>query len=398
MLKEMPEMYRENRAEQADSATQSEGQRAQRPEASGLATENLCVGYGRKIVVDGINLTIRPGQVLTLIGPNGAGKSTILKSITGQLRALGGKVFFTGEDAAHLSGQQRARAVAMVTTERIHPEHMSGREVVETGRYPYTGRMGILSQKDHEAADAAIRMLHAQNVADQPFDEISDGQRQRLLLARAICQDTQILVLDEPTSYLDLHYKLEMLMQIRRLARKRQLSVIMSLHELDLARQVSDLIACVENGKIGRIGTPDDIFTGDYIAELFGIDKSCFDPRLGILNLKGSRKPARVFVICGGGCGIPVFYALVRRHIPFAAGILQQNDLDYPFAERMASRVISVPAFAETGAAEEEGRRMIDACESCMVPLETFGPGNEANRRLSDYAREQGKLESSKEV
>ena len=379
-------------AEHGDPAALSAKERAEQVRDAGLVTEDLCVGYGKRVVVDGINLTILPGQVLTLIGPNGAGKSTILKSIAGQLRTLGGRVFFTGEDAAHLSGRQRARTASMVTTERIHPEHMSGREVVETGRYPYTGRMGILSKEDHEAADEAICMLNAQDVADQPFDELSDGQRQRLLLARAICQDTDILVLDEPTSYLDLHYKLEMLMQIRRLAGKRQLSVIMSLHELDLARQVSDLIACVERGRIGRIGTPDDIFTGSYIAELFGIDQSCLDPRLGILNLKGSRKPPRVFVICGGGSGIPVFHALVRQNIPFAAGILQQNDLDYPFAERMASRVVSVSAFTEISAAEEAGRKLIDACKSCIVPLETFGPENEANRRLAMYAERQGKI------
>ena len=256
----------------------------------GLKTEGMSAGYGKRVVAGGVSLSVAPGEVMTLIGCNGAGKSTILKTIAGQLSALAGRVFYLGQDRETLSAAERAKRCAVVLTDRIRPENMTGRDVVEMGRYPYTGRLGILTDADRQKADEAIRFFLAQDVADRPFAELSDGQRQRIKLARAVCQEPEILVLDEPLSFLDLRYRLEVLERIRALAAARHVAVIMSLHELDLARQASDRIACAADGKITRVGPPEEIFGDGYLAQLFGLPSGALDGSTGLLRLPGAGK------------------------------------------------------------------------------------------------------------
>ena len=157
-----------------------------------IRTEHLTVGYEKKPLIGDVNLSVRPGEILTLIGPNGSGKSTILKTITKQLKKLDGTVFLGENSMDELKDSQISKRLSMVMTERLRTELMSGREVVASGRYPYTGRFGILSKEDWVKVDEAIALVHAKEVQDQDFMKISDGQRQRLMLARAICQDTKI--------------------------------------------------------------------------------------------------------------------------------------------------------------------------------------------------------------
>ena len=296
-------------------------------ELSAFSTEHLTVGYDKMPLIKDVNLQVRPGEILTLIGPNGSGKSTILKTITRQLKQIGGTVYLGRETMRGMGDNEVSRRLSMVMTERVRTELMSGREVVASGRYPYTGRLGILSPEDWEKVDEAIALVHAKEVQEQDFMKISDGQRQRLMLARAIAQDTKILVLDEPTSYLDMGFKLDILANIRMLARERNLAIIMSLHELDLAQKISDTIACVKGDRIDRIGTPEEIFAGDYVQKLYGVAKGNFDPLTGQVFFPKNAQAPKVFVIGGGGAGIPVYHRLQRQNIPFAAGILQENDV-----------------------------------------------------------------------
>ena len=361
--------------------------------AEQLSMCDLTVGYDRIPLIKNINLSVRSGEILTLIGPNGSGKSTILKTITKQLKTIGGSVFLGKESMRELSDGEISRHLSMVMTERIHTELLTGRDVVATGRYPYTGRLGILSDQDWEKVDEAIALVHAQEVQQQDFRRISDGQRQRLMLARAICQDTQVLILDEPTSYLDMGFKLDILATISTLARKKKLAIIMSLHELDLAQKVSDTIACVKGDQIDRIGTPEEIFSGDYVQQLYGVKPQQFDPQTGQVFLEKTSGQPQVFVIGGGGTGISVYNRLQRQNIPFAAGILQENDVEYAAASALAAQVFSEKAFfpvsEETVA---RAKAQIDTCSSCICTLTEFGPQNEANRRLLEYAKTGKKL------
>lgn len=358
-----------------------------------LRTENLVVGYDKNPLIKNVNLSVKSGEILTLIGPNGAGKSTILKTITRQLKILGGAVYIGKESMSGMRDSEISRYLSMVMTERLQTELLTGRDVVASGRYPYTGKFGILSEEDWEKVDEAIALVHAQDVQDQDFRKMSDGQRQRLMLARAICQDTDILLLDEPTSYLDMGFKLDILANIRMLARERNLAIIMSLHELDLAQKVSDAIACVKGDHIDRIGAPEEIFCGTYVQKLYGVSDTSFDPVTGQVFLQGSKEQPRVFVIGGAGSGIPVYDRLQRQNVPFVAGILQENDVEYQTARALAVEVIAQKAFYPVEEALlEAAKKRMDACEACICTLTEFGPLNEANRQLMEYAASTGKL------
>ena len=371
---------------------------------NGLKTEKLNVGYEKKVLLSGVELEVRAGSVLTLIGPNGSGKSTILKTLTRQLESLGGRILFLEKDGEadagkeawrnmeNMTGAEIAKKLAMVMTQRPSAELMTCREMVATGRYPYVGMLGILGKEDWQKVDEAMRIMNAEEVADQSFYAISDGQRQRVMLARALCQEPKVLVLDEPTSYLDLRHKLDILESIRRLAKEKDVAVITSLHELDLAMKVSDWIACVDGESIAKQGTPEEIFSGDYVQKLYDVDRECFNPMTGALYLKAEPK---TFVIGGGGAGIPTYYRLFREGIPFVAGILFENDVEMDAARACASQVVSVEAFTPIDAkALERARKLIDTCETVICPLKTFGPLNEANKALEEYAKNCGKLEN----
>ena len=225
--------------------------------------ERLDVGYGKsKLVVNDISFSVSPGEIIALIGANGSGKSTVLKTITRQLKKLSGQIRICELDEDALSDEQISKMLSMVMTERIHPELMTCFDVVATGRYPYTGRLGILSDEDRNTVASAIEMVGASQVSNQDFLKVSDGQRQRIMLARAICQDTDILVLDEPTSFLDIQFKLDILSVIKKLARDKGKSVIMSIHELEFVPAIADKVVGIAQGEIYQIGEPSEILTG----------------------------------------------------------------------------------------------------------------------------------------
>ena len=249
-----------------------------------LSTENLTVGYDGQPLIREVCLSVQRGRIVTLIGPNGSGKSTILKTVVGQLSKVSGTVLLAGSPMEQLRQNEIAKKMAILMTQRVHPELMTCFDVVSTGRYPYTGALGLLSKEDKRIVMDAMALVHSADLADRPFEAISDGQRQRILLARALCQQPEIIVLDEPTSYLDIRYKLELLTILKTMVREKNLAVLMSLHELDLADRVSDTVVCVSGDRIDRIGTPKEIFTSDSIARLYHMEPGRYDPCFDTLD------------------------------------------------------------------------------------------------------------------
>lgn len=366
----------------------------ERKESACLMTEHLDVGYQNQALIRDIVLTLKRGKILTLIGPNGVGKSTILKSITRQLALVSGCVYLEGKAMQEYGGQEFARKVAVVMTGRLQSEWMSCYEVVATGRYPYTGRMGILGKEDKEKVEQALALVQAQDLAKQDFTRISDGQRQRIMLARAICQEPEIIVLDEPTSYLDIRHKLELMTLLKDMVVHKQVAVMMSLHELDLAQRISDYVMCVRDNHIDRYGTPEEVFTQDYMEKLYGMTRGSYNARFGCLELEAVRGTPKVFVIGGNGSAAGTYRRLQREGIPFATGVIPENDLDYPVAKALAAEVITEKAFEPISAeAYGQARKSMEQCEKVICCTDTFGTMNRANEQLLLLAKEKELLE-----
>ena len=359
-----------------------------------LYTENLAVGYNGQPLIENICLHLRRGEIMTLIGPNGSGKSTILRSVIRQLAPIRGAVYLDGRPMDRMKALDVAKRLSVLMTDRVHPELMTCRDVAATGRYPYTGKLGLLTAADWEKVDEALALVHGEDLADRDFSQISDGQRQRILLARALCQEPEVLVLDEPTSFLDIRYKLELLSILKDMVRRRKLAVLMSLHELDLAQKVSDYVVCVRGDAVERQGPPEEIFTPDYIMSLYGAARGSYNALFGSLELEAVSGAPEVFVIGGGGAGIPAYRKLQRQGVPFAAGVLQENDLDYPAAQALAAEVVSEEPFQPVGEASfRQAAEIMARCRRVLCPVERFGPMNEKNRLLRRMAEEAGKLD-----
>ena len=354
-------------------------------------TQALAIGYSVPLL-ENIEIGVDRGEILTLIGPNGAGKSTLLKTLASQLAAQGGAVYLDGQGLASLSGRDRAKKMALMLPHTRRAEWTSCFDFASAGRYPYTGRLGVLSGADRAAVTAALELVGAADLADRDFNCISDGQRQRVLLARAICQQPELILLDEPTSFLDIKGKIELLSILKRLAREQNVAVIMSLHELDLAQKVSDKVVCVSSDGVTAPAAPEAVFTADNIRRLYGVTAGSYEPLSGAVELERPEGEPTVFVIGGAGRGIPVYRRLQRAGTAFCAGIIYQNDLDAPVAAALAAEVVWAAAFEPVGeAAEARARALIDKSTRVVCCEQSVGEYNAANRRLAAYAAASGK-------
>lgn len=242
-----------------------------------VKASKLTVGYDGKALIKDMDFAVKKGEILTLIGPNGSGKSTILKSITRQLEKISGAVYIGENEINEIDYKEMAKTVSVLLTERVRPELMTCYDVVALGRYPYTGKMGILGKEDKKIIEEAMDIVGIKDLSNRDFQKLSDGQRQRVLLARAICQKPSVIVLDEPTSYLDIKYKVELFEILKKMAKEENVAVILSLHEIELAEKISDKIMCVKGDRISCFGTVEEVFKKDIIKDLFDINDEEFE-------------------------------------------------------------------------------------------------------------------------
>lgn len=352
-----------------------------------FSTAHLAVGYNGNILIDDINIKIEKGKILTLIGPNGAGKSTILKTITRHLKRIDGGVFIGGQEVAGWSAKEMAQQVAVVLTDRIRPELMTCAEVVAMGRYPYTNMMGKMTPQDKQVIHDAMSRVHALDLADREFCTLSDGQKQRIMLARAICQEPEIIVLDEPTAYLDIRHKVELLDILRSMAQEKKITVIMSLHEIDLATKISDYMICVKGERISAFGTPEEILRQGSIECLYDMENGSYDLLFGSIELTKPKGKPRIFVVAGGGYGIPCYRALQKKGISFATGVLFGHDVDCQVAKKLSDHVVIATGFEPiTQQQEEAAARLLTQCEAVVDAGTPVGNLNRSNERLIQLA------------
>ncbi|PVX50001.1 iron complex transport system ATP-binding protein [Balneicella halophila] len=238
-----------------------------------------------KVISREINASIDEGKLVALLGPNGCGKSTLLRTIAGLQPSLEGTIFINNTKIENLKGKAKAKLLSLVLTDRIEVANLIVRDIVEVGRYPYTGSMGVLQPKDEILINEAIQQCNLEDYSDRMYSELSDGEKQRVMLARALAQDTPLMMLDEPTAHLDLPNRVELMKMLRDLAQEMNKAILLSTHELDLALQWCDTIWLMNTDGYIESGFPEDLVLNDAFAKVFSNDSFYFDKTTGVFKL-----------------------------------------------------------------------------------------------------------------
>ena len=234
-----------------------------------LKTQNLTIGYSKKgktvVVQSDLNLELRAGELVCLIGPNGSGKSTLLRTLAGLQKPLMGNVSIDGQNIARISIQDKALLISIVLTDRVDIENATVHDIVSFGRHPHSNWWGKISEEEETLILEAIEMVHLEKKTNQLLNELSDGELQRVMIAKALAQDTPIIMLDEPTAHLDLPNRVEIMLLLHKLAHKTGKAILISTHELDLALQAADKIWLMSTTKGIQSGVPEDlVFNGSF--------------------------------------------------------------------------------------------------------------------------------------
>ncbi len=236
-----------------------------------LEIQSLSAAYGKRLVLDHVSISVKPGEILVVIGPNGAGKSSLIRTVSGILPLRSGAIQIDGKDLSRLSPTQRARYLAVVPQARNLPAAFTVYQTVLLGRTPYLGWLGQASEADDRRVEKALEQAQLQDLAERPVGELSGGEQQRVLLARALAQETPVLLLDEPTTHLDLQHQSSLLNLVRSLASQKELAVLMVLHDLNLAGVYADQVALLVEGKLQAVGKPAEVLTEKSLEAIYHI-------------------------------------------------------------------------------------------------------------------------------
>jgi iron complex transport system ATP-binding protein len=358
-----------------------------------LRVRHLTVRYGARLALHDVDLEVRAGEFLALTGPNGSGKTTLMRAVLGFLDPAEGSVEVFGQAVGTLSVRERARQLAWVPQEESLREQVRLRDYVMYGRFPHHGRMDGESDTDRQLAQ---RILNDVGLGDRATDgvlSLSGGERQRAVLARALAQETPILLLDEPTAHLDIGHQLDLLGRVRTLSRTRGVTVVAALHDLNLAARFADRIVVLSRGRRVADGAPAQILSEDLLARVWGIVADLGrDRRTGLPYLvphqlvkAAVRDPSSPFVgpvhvVGGGGSAAPILRALSEEGFGLTAGALHLLDSDAEAAEALGIPSAIEAPFAPLGPeTRERHRALLGAARAIAVCAFAVGPSNLAN-------------------
>ncbi|MDJ0754269.1 MAG: ABC transporter ATP-binding protein [Ardenticatenaceae bacterium] len=292
-----------------------------------LEANDLTIGYRQKrkstaAIAADLNLNLAAGELVCLLGANGSGKSTLLRTLAGMQPMLSGRITIEGESLAAISPQDLAKKLSVVLTERVDVGLLSAYDLVTLGRFPYTDWRGELTSKDQQIVRKVIQAVGAVELAARPVNELSDGERQKIMIARALAQEPTIMILDEPTAFLDLPRRVEIMHILRKLARGSRRAFLLSTHDLDLAMRTADKI-WLFSGDNFYVGTPEDLVLSGVFAEAFASEGVTFDPQNGAFQIKQSANEAIGIV----GSGITLNWTIRALERAGFNPIVGQKDL-----------------------------------------------------------------------
>ena len=250
---------------------------------SKLRTEKVTLGYDETVVIDGLTVEVPEGRITSVVGPNGCGKSTLLRSLARLMKPRGGAIYLDGDAISNLPTREVARRLGILPQNPAAPEGLTVRELAAQGRYPHQGWLRQWSREDERAVEKALKTTGVIELAERPLDTLSGGQRQRAWISMALAQETETLLLDEPTTFLDMAHQIEVLQLLYRLNRDEGRTVLMVLHDLNNAARYSHHVVALSKGRIFDAGSPVEIMTPRLLRDVFGVEADIVpDPRTGL--------------------------------------------------------------------------------------------------------------------
>lgn len=297
-----------------------------------ILLNDLSIGYiskkNQKVVAKDLSCSVSSGELTCLLGANGVGKSTLLRTLCAFQPKLDGAILLEGKDISSYTEKDLSKLISVVLTDRFSIKNMTSRELIGLGRSPYTGFWGVLDDEDNKIIDEAIRLVKIENLENRLIDTLSDGERQKCLIAKALVQATPIILLDEPTAFLDFPSKVELMQLLHRLSRETNKTIFLSTHDLELALQIADKIWLMDKQSGIQIGTPEDLALNGCLMNFFAQKDIIFDPTTGLFRVENdSEKEVKLE-------GHGVVYAMVRK------ALLRHRIL----ASRTTSSSISIQA------------------------------------------------------
>ena len=364
-----------------------------------LNIDGVDCSYGSVEVLKDVSFSVESGQFLGILGPNGSGKTTLLKSISRVLQPKKGAILIGDQDIYKMKSLDIAKQMAVVPQSTPVSFDFTALEVVLMGRNPHMNRFKLEGKTDIDVAKRSMELTHTWEFADRPVTELSGGERQRVIIARALTQEPQILLLDEPTTHLDISNQLEIMDMIKRLSQTHKLLIVAVFHDFNLAARYCDSIILLKDGKIVAVGSPEQTLTSENVKKVFSVDtlvkKHPITGQLHVIPISRPinlvQKSLLVHLISGAGTGSPVMKTLLDEGYRLTAGVLNLLDTDHETAQLLSIPTTNEAPFSPiTDEAHNANLQVIKKANVVVVTPTQFGGGNLRNLDAAKTALENG--------
>lgn len=364
-----------------------------------IEAQGVSAGYGRRRVLHDISLAAGPGEMVALLGPNGSGKSTLLRVLSGIIPPLAGTVLLDGLNISLHSSRERARRMAFVPQSEPAYFDFSARDIVLMGRYCQAG--GGDSPEDYTEAMRALAATNSLHLAERPVTQLSGGERRRVLIARALAQQAQVILMDEPTAHLDISHQAEILTGLRHLVDAESRTVIAALHDLNLAAEYCTRVALLSEGRMVVDERPAAALDSKILSEVYGggmyVGRNPASGRPMVLPASPASEASagcglRIHVICGGGTGAETLARLLRYGHTVTAGVLNRMDSDEEACAALGIKAVTEAPFSPIGSeAQAASRLLVESSDAVVITEVPFGRGNLPNLEAAAEALNAGK-------
>ncbi len=356
-----------------------------------IKIENLTVKYGTQNIIKSIDVEIESGEFVSIIGPNGAGKSTLLKAVMKNLDVSSGEIYLKGKNLKNVSHREKSKIIGFVPQDYNISFDFSVYDIVEMGRNPHKERFKKSEFDDKQIIEDALTKTNTIEFKDKNFNNLSGGEKQRVIIARALAQQPEILILDEATSNLDIHHQLDILELIHSLNREEGITVLTIMHDLNLASRFSDKIILLNEGMVSKVGTPDEVIDEKVLRTIYDMEMIVRENKLllfkEILPMRTRKakidKTIKIHIICGGGTGEYIIQKLYSERYILSCGILNEGDSDFLLCKNLDIRCVFEKPFSVFSEEKiEENRQLVKDSDIILLTDIAVGSGNFINVKM----------------